>query len=395
MRVPLEILRSILEHVQEITTRVELLRLRLVNSTFDQEILSLLFTDTPQAPHPPSPFHDQETLSHRYWRWISYTDRTRSGALTFRFINSANWTTVPASLQRKYLRFRLTRYGDQQSLFAGLFIGVRELVSSMRAVSEEGDSLTETMLSLCAFESKTAWVAAHHAPNLFKVVCHMNELCCVKGSDGGEPQDGDENEDTDRDPHFQTWTSQISTAYNYLLAALPLLHSSPPSLSQILTSNPDIDILATALPFGASILTFAISRASPPSSHTSSPSGPSPRTPPAPAPSSPPPQRPTASPTLPLLPPPPRFPAPLFLPPSDTHSILSILYTEFARIRILARKSRPEKLLAKAIWRDDAALVDFLIEKVEGGKWVGELKASMEAVLAVGGSGSRGGIGRG
>lgn len=32
-------------------------------------------------------------------------------------------------------------------------------------------------------------------------------------------------------------------------------------------------------------------------------------------------------------------------------------------------------------------LVDFLIEKVEGGKWVGELKASMEAVLAVGGFG--------
>lgn len=295
---------------------------------------------------------------------------------------------MPASLQRKYLRFRLTRYGDQQSLFAGLFIGVRELVSSMRAVSEEGDSLTETMLSLCAFESKTAWVAAHHAPNLFKVVCHMNELCCVKGSDGGEPQDGDENEDTDRDPHFQTWTSQISTAYNYLLAALPLLDSSPPSLSQILTSNPDIDILATALPFGASILTFAISRASPPLlSHLLS-LRPLPKNPSragsliSPHPNAPPLHRHSPFSLLHLA-----SQRPSSSPPSDTHSILSILYTEFARIRILARKSRPEKLLAKAIWRDDAVLVDFLIEKVEGGKWVGELKASMEAVLAVGGFG--------
>ena len=305
--------------------------------------------------------------------------------------------TVPPTLQRKYVLFRLVRDGDQQSLFTGLFTGVRDLVaSSHNDFKEQGSDLTELLLSLCAFDKKTSWVVAHHAPNLFKVFAHLHRLNLArKRSRTPSPlpplsfspslqSDEEDGEDPSLDPHFLSWTSEIHLGYSYALACRCILQNDLPLLSKTLSSNPTIDMTSTTLCFGTSILGFAIQKGSPTLLRDLLAARPLVK------------QQSRAGACIASR----RDSGALerhsayellcmatwrTTSPCDVEEILTILFAHLQAAALLTRSSRPEKLLAKAIWGDVPALVDFLVERVDGEKYGRKLKRRVEEVMSVGG----------
>lgn len=187
--------------------------------------------------------------------------------LDTRFINSAKWPTTPPALQKAYLSFRLKRSIDQPSLFAGLFTGVREMLSGAPDLPATEPELTEALLSLCAHDRITSWVVAHHSPNLFKLLSHLDALNRARHRPARPPtppSDLPVLESSNSDPYFTSWTSEIELGYHYALVCHALLSSpSPWPTAARLIEKHDLDIHTTSLCFGTSILGFAIQKASP------------------------------------------------------------------------------------------------------------------------------------
>ncbi|KAJ4296861.1 hypothetical protein N0V90_006909 [Kalmusia sp. IMI 367209] len=157
MRIPLELLRIVIIQAEIQLTWIELLQLRLVNSIFDQEILSRLFSDKRPADEP-------------------------------RFINANVWSAVPQSLREKYLRFRLRRKSAEPSLFAYLFVPVYERRLADLGLEEdkevEREEVLNQLLRFVTHNRQTASAIAHKSNNTSDMINGMFRSKKAKDGDG-------------------------------------------------------------------------------------------------------------------------------------------------------------------------------------------------------------------
>ncbi|KAF2677443.1 hypothetical protein K458DRAFT_395941 [Lentithecium fluviatile CBS 122367] len=208
-----------------------MLQLRLVNATFDQEVLAALFSD-----------------------------RRPQGRA--RFMHGSNYHTAPPTLQQKYLRFRLRLHVTEPSLFAYLFLPVLERRLADLGISpdeeDRREAVLDELLRFVMHGEEAGWVVAHKSQNLHAL---LRRAFPMRSDPAAEASNEDtEQKDETRIPVAQR-ERQVEKDYQYTRVCRAILDDDPGLASRFVQeSNPDVN--RTSLCFGTTILNVFISRGS-------------------------------------------------------------------------------------------------------------------------------------
>ncbi|KAF2250361.1 hypothetical protein BU26DRAFT_564217 [Trematosphaeria pertusa] len=226
MRIPLEILRIILTYAarqdRSRAARTTIFKLRLVSRTFDEEILSLYFSNKRLKDAP-------------------------------RLVTTNTWSSLPWEISRKFLYFRIRWSHLEPSLFAYLFLPVLERQEKGLGIAED-DSIRRNLLlrewlELPLHDKKMAYVVAHKDARF---------ECLV---DGFYAERENAREDGTSYAREEWREMQIEEDQKFGLMCLAIIKTNEQDLIRILQS-PRVVIDRLSLCFGSTLLTYAIKRGS-------------------------------------------------------------------------------------------------------------------------------------